>query len=157
MIRYARTFALAALLSTGACEKPGVTEQQREDKAAQNNAEQQDRAARESASAQAEMNRQVASARADFERAREDYRHQKQTDLEALDARIGKIEAKDAMATAKAKADLDAKLLAIRSQRASFGADFRALMQTTAASWDDTRTRLDREWDSLKAAVDDAS
>ena len=157
MIRYAGTFALAALLMSAACDKPGVTEQQKEQKAAQDNAEQQDRAARESASAQADMNSKVASAQADFERTREDYRHSRQTDLDEIDAKIAKLEAGDRTATGKAKADLDAKLPQIRAQRAAIGADFRALLVTTSASWDDAKARVDKEWDSLKSAVDAAS
>ena len=67
MIRYAGTFALAAaLLTSVACDKPGVAEQQKEQKAAQDNADQQNRAARESASAQADMSQKVASAQADY-------------------------------------------------------------------------------------------
>jgi septal ring factor EnvC (AmiA/AmiB activator) len=157
MIRYAGTFALAALLMSAACDKPGVTEQQKEQKAAQDNAEQQDRAARESASAQADMNSKVASAQADFERTREDYRHSRQTDLDEIDAKIAKLEANDRAVTGKAKADLDTRLPQIRAQRAAIGADFRALQVTTAASWDDAKARVDKEWDSLKSAVDAAS
>jgi Flp pilus assembly protein TadB len=157
MIRYAGTFALAALLMSAACDKPGVTEQQKEQKAAQDNAEQQDRAARESASAQADMNSKVASAQADFERTREDYRHSRQTDLDEIDTKIAKLEAADRTETGKAKADLDAKLPQIRAQRAAIGADFRALQVTTATSWDDAKARVDKEWDSLKSAVGAAS
>ena len=157
MIRYVGTFALAAALtSVAACEKPGVTEQQKEQKAAQDNAEQQQQIAREAASSQAEMNQRVAGAQSDFERTREDYRHSRQTDLDEIDAKISKLEAKFAMATGKAKTDLDAKLPKIRAQRAAFGADFRALQGTTAPAWDDAKARLDKEWDSLKSAVDSA-
>ena len=67
MIRFAGTFAFAAALMAVACDTPGVTEQQKESKAVQDNAEQQDRAAHESASAQADMNQKIASAQADFE------------------------------------------------------------------------------------------
>ena len=157
MIRYAGMFAVAAtLIATAACDKPGVTEQQKEQSATQDNAEQQNRAARESASAQADMNDKVNSARADFEKTREDYRHEKTTDLEALDAKIDALENKERTATGKAKADLDAKLPAIRAQRASFGADFRGLQATTAATWDDAKVRVDKEWDDLKSAVNAA-
>src|SRR5579862_2596158 len=102
MIRYAGTFALAAALMTSiACDKPGVEEQQKEQKAAQDNAEQQNRAARESASAQADMNQKVAAAQTDFEKAREDYRHTKMNDLADLDAKVAKLEAKEKTATGK--------------------------------------------------------
>jgi hypothetical protein len=158
MIRYAGTFAfVAALLMNVACDKPGVEEQQKEQQAAQNNADQQNRAARESASAQADMNQKVASAQADFDKTRENYRHDRQADLDDLDAKIAKLEAKERTATGKAKAELDAKLPSIRAQRASFGADFRTLQATTATTWDDSKTRLDKEWDGLKNAVSDAS
>jgi septal ring factor EnvC (AmiA/AmiB activator) len=158
MIRIAGTLVLAALLTTpAACDKPGVTEQQKEQKAVQDNADQQERAARESASAQADMSQKVASAQADFERAREDYRHSRQTDLDDIDAKIATLEAKDTMATGKARTDLDAKLPSIRSRRALFGADFRALRSTSSTTWDDAKARVDKEWESLKAAVADAS
>jgi hypothetical protein len=140
-----------------ACDKPGVAEQQKEQQASQDNAEQQEHAARESASAQAAMNQKVASAQADFERTREDYRHSRQTDLDEIDAKIAKIAARAATASGKAKTDLDAKLSQIRSQRAAMGADFRAIQVTTAAGWDDAKARVDREWESLKSAVDAAS
>ncbi len=158
MIRYAGTFALAAALMTNiACDKPGVEEQQKEQKAAQDNADQQNRAARESASAQADMSQKVASAQADFDKTREDYRHSRQTDLDDIDAKIAKLEAKATTATGKAKADLDAKLPSIRAQRASIGADLRSLQMSTASTWDDAKARTDKEWEALKAAVADAS
>jgi chromosome segregation ATPase len=158
MIRYAETLALAvALISVAACDKPGVTEQQKEQKASQDNAEQQEHAARELASAQADMNQKVASARSDFEQARENYRHSRQTDLDEIDAKIAKLEAKATTATGKAKADLDAELPKIRAQRAALGTDFRALQGTISSAWDDAKARVDKEWDSLKSAVDAAS
>lgn len=158
MIRIAGTLVLAvALMVPAACDKPGVTEQQKEQKAAEDNADQQGRAARESASAQADMNQKVASAQADFEHAREDYRHSRQTDLDDVDAKIAKLEVKDTTATGKAKTDLDAKLPSIRGQRAAFGSDFRALQSTTSTAWDDAKARVDKEWEALKNAVADAS
>jgi chromosome segregation ATPase len=158
MMRYMGTLALAAALtSIAACDKPGVTEQQKEQQAAQDNAEQQEHAARESASARVEMNEKVASAQSDFERAREDYRHSRQTDLDEIDAKIAKLEAKAATATGKAKADLDTRISQIRAQRVALGADFRALQGATASAWDDAKARVDKEWDSLKSAVDAAS
>jgi hypothetical protein len=158
MIRYVGTFALAAVLMAPiACDKPGVEEQQKEQKAVQDNADQQQRAAHESASAQQDMNNRVATAQADFDRARDDYRRDKQQDIDSLDAKIASLETKERTATGKVKADLDAKLPAIRAERASFGADFRGLQATTAASWDDAKARVDKEWEDLKGAVNDAS
>jgi hypothetical protein len=157
MIRFAGTFAFAAALMAVACDTPGVTEQQKESKAVQDNAEQQDRAARASASAQADMNQKIASAQADFERTREDYRHSRQTDLDEIDAKIAKLEASEPTLTGKAKTDLDTRLPQIRAQRAAFGTDLRAIQGTTAATWDDAKARVDKEWESLKSAVGAAS
>ena len=103
------------------------------------------------------MNNRVATAQADFDRARDDYRRDKQQDIDSLDAKIASLETKERTATGKVKADLDAKLPAIRAERASFGADFRGLQATTAASWDDAKARVDKEWEDLKGAVNDAS
>jgi hypothetical protein len=158
MIRTALSIAVAAVMMGGtACDRPGVTEQQKEHQAAQDNADQQERAARESASAQADMNEKVTAAQADFDKTREDYRHSRETDLSEIDAKIAKLEAKATTATGKAKADLDAKLPGIRAQRASFGSDFRSLQMSTASTWDDSKARIDKEWESLKNAVDDAT
>ena len=119
-------------------------------------AEQQNRVARESASAQADMNQKVSAAQSDFEKSRESYRHDRQTALDDLDAKIAKLEANEKTATGKTKAELDAKLPSIRAQRASFGTDFRSIQTATAATWDDSKTRLDKQWDALKTAVGDA-
>lgn len=157
MMRIAGTFVVAAaLMANAACDKPGVAEQQKEQKAVQDNADQQDRAARESASAQADMNEKVASARADFDRNRDEFLRDKKGDLDELDKKIIDLETKERTATGKAKADLDAKLPNIRAQRAAFGADLRSLDATTAATWDDTKVRVDKEWESLRGAVSDA-
>jgi hypothetical protein len=157
MIRYAGTFALAAaLLATVACDKPGVEEQQKEQKAAQDNAEQQDRAARESASAQADMNQKVLAAQSDFEHARENYRHARQADLDDLDAKIAKIEAKEKTAVGKTKDSLDSILPTIRTERASFASELRGLQSSTAATWDNAKEKMDKEWDSLQSTVDNA-
>jgi hypothetical protein len=144
-------------MAPAACDKPGVMEQQTEQKAAQKNADQQERAARESASAQAYMSQKVASAQADFEHADEDYRHSRQTDLDDIDAKIAKLEAKDTTATGKAGTDLDARQPSIRAQRAALGSDFRALQPTSSTAWDDAKARVDKEWEAPKAAVADAS
>jgi hypothetical protein len=144
-------------MTSVACDKPGVAEQQKEQQAAQDNAEQQNRAARESASAQADMNQKVAVAQVDFEKTREDYRHSKQTDLDSLDTKIAKLETKERTATGKTRDQLDSLLPTIRAQRASFAADFRALLSSSASTWDVAKDHLDKEWDSLSSAVNNAS
>jgi hypothetical protein len=158
MMRRLGTLALTGTLlwSLGCDNKPGVTEQQKETKAAQDNAEAQNRAARESASAQAEMDKKVINAQTDFERAREDYRHERQKDLDDLDVKIADIEAKAKTATGATKAQLDQSLATIRPQRAALARDLRAAESATAASWDAEKARLDKEYDSLKSAISKA-
>lgn len=78
-------------------------------------------------------------------------------DLDGLDAKIAKLEAKEKTATGKARDQLNSALPAIRAQRASFGADFRSLLTTSTSTWDATKDRLDKEWKDLSTAVDNAS
>lgn len=100
--------------------------------------------------------RDDATNRADFLRKREDYRHDRASDLVDLDEKIGKLEAKEKTATGKTKAEIDVALKDIRAKRAVFKRDFDALGRSTAASWDDTKARLDHEWDDVKSALDKA-
>jgi hypothetical protein len=56
----------------------------------------------------------------DFAKAREDFRHQKQSDLNLLDKTITDLEAKEKVAGAKAKMALDGVLPAVQAQRNAF-------------------------------------
>jgi hypothetical protein len=114
-------------------------------------------AADKSNAAQAEADKKIAAAEGDFGKRREDYRHKLQTDLIDLDKKIDNLEAKSKTATGKAKADLDANLTTIRARRTTFAQDMKALDTSTAVTWDDTKTRVDKEWTDLKALVDKAA
>jgi len=159
MIRRLATLAVAGTLlwSIGCDKQPGVTEQQKENKAAQDNAEMQNNAAREAAKAQAEADKKVVAAQADFDKTRENYRHERQKDLDDLDVKIADLEAKARTATGAAKARLDQNLPTIRSQRNAFAQDLRATEAAPPTSWDAYKARLDKEYDALKAAIDKAS
>jgi biopolymer transport protein ExbB/TolQ len=157
MIRRLSMLAITGtLLWTIGCDKPGVAEQQRETNAAQENAERQNGATREAASAQAEKEQKVAAAQAEFDKTREDYRHERQKDLDDLDVKIADVGAKAKTATGAAKSRLDQSLPALRSQRAAFSADLRSSEAAPPATWDADKARLDKEYDSLKAAIDKA-
>lgn len=151
MVRHtASLFAVALLCASAvACDtnksqsgitesQPGVTEQQKETKA-------NDQAQRD-----------IAGARADFAQTREDYLHVKRSNLLDLDKSLVEMDAHDKMATGKAKADLDAKLPAIRAQRDKFVEHLQQMYSATPSTWDADKTNLDKEWDSLKSAVDSA-
>jgi len=114
-------------------------------------------AADKSNNAQAEADKKIAAAEGDFGKRREDYRHKVQTDLIDLDKKIDVLEAKSKTATGKAKVDIDANLPQIRTRRAAFAQDMKAVDTSTAITWDDMKTRVDKEWTDLKALVDKAA
>jgi hypothetical protein len=93
----------------------------------------------------------------DFAKARDDYRNQKQRDLDLLDRSLADLDAKEKVAAAKARVDLDGLLTTVKAQRSAFSGDLRGLDAATAADWDSTRAHLDKEWADLKATTDKAT
>jgi hypothetical protein len=155
MFRPTASLAVIALLSVSslsvvACDKPGVTEQQKEDKARQ-------QADNTTNNAQAQAEQDIASARAQFEKVREDYRHSRRLDLADLDKKIVDIDARSRTATGDKRADLTARVTSLRAQRDTFVRDMQALDTATGATWDTAKADLDHEWDALKSAVDKAT
>jgi hypothetical protein len=73
-----------------------------------------------------------------------------------MDTRISTLEAKAKTLTGTAKNQLDQSLTQIRARRSAFGADFSQIQSATAVQWDALKTRVDKEWTDLKAAVDKA-
>jgi hypothetical protein len=141
-----------------ACDKTGA-EAQAQANEAQNKANTQVANANGEANqkiiqAQSEADKKIAGAQGDFAKTREDYRHTVQSNLDALNKEIGGL---DAQATTSKKPELRAALPAIKSQRDAFVADFAALGNSSAVTWDGTKARLDKEWSDLKTAVDKAS
>jgi hypothetical protein len=108
------------------------------------------------AAARAEETDKVAAAQGDFGKMREDYRHSTATDLADVDQKMSNLDAKERQATGDDKANLDARLREIRASRAAFAADYRSLDAASAATWDDTKARLDKEMSDLKALVNKA-
>jgi hypothetical protein len=104
--------------------------------------------------AQAEADMKIAAAQGDFSKRREDFRHKLESDVIDLDKKIDVLEAKSKTATGKGKADLDANLAVIRTQRAKLATDVRGLETASAATWDDTKARIEKELGDLKSAVD---
>jgi len=82
-----------------------------------------------------------------FEKAREDYRHSRQGDIDSLNQKIADLDAQEKTATGKTRASLDANLPAIHAQRDAFVNDMRGLQMATSATWDSARARIDSEWD----------
>ena len=154
-------FMAIAALGLVACDNPGATAQDKTnqaqadaDKAA---AQARDDAEKKTKSAQADADKKIADAQADFAKAREDYRHTVQTNLDDVNKKIAELDAKANTATGKAKTDLSTKLTELHTQRDAFAAEFKKLDTSTASTWDATKQRLDKSWSDLKAAVDHAS
>ena len=137
-----------------ACDKPGATELQREERAKEQAADSINRSDQTAQNAQSAAQRDIASARAEFDKAREDYRHDRQVKLADLDKKLAQLDAKATAATGKAKTDIYDRLATLRAQRDAFVADMQTLDSATAATWDATKDRVDHEWDALKDAVD---
>jgi hypothetical protein len=97
------------------------------------------------------------AAQSEFAKVREDYRHQRQTELDSLDKTLADVEAKGKTSVAKTKTDLDASLAAIKAERTAFMSDLRALDGVGAPTWDSAKARLDKEWADLKMAAERAS
>jgi hypothetical protein len=153
------SFAVIALLSSSipACDKPGEAEQKKEIAASEQAAEARTQADRNSQIAQGQSDTAVAAARADFEKSRENYRHSRQQDVANMNKKVADLDAKQKTAIGKERATLDANLPTLRSRRDTFVADLRRLDDATPASWDGARASLDKEWDALKTAIDEAS
>jgi hypothetical protein len=158
MTRSMSSIILIAALGavSGACDKPGVTEQQRETKANEEAAKKVAEADRQTQNAESAAQKDIAGARADFEKAREDYMHERRGALVDIDKRIAQLEADRSTTTGKTRADLDTRLPAIRAQRDAFSREMQGLYAVSSADWDSSKARLDKEWDALKAAVDNA-
>ena len=159
MIARISAITLVTMLSASvvACGKPGEQEQNAEGRANKQAEETQSQAAQQAAAAQAEADQKIAAARADFEKSREGYRHSRQSDLDALDEQVADLEAKAHTATGQKKAALDASLPGIHAQRDAFVADMKSLQVASPATWDAAKTRLDNEWEALKASVSKVS
>ena len=153
--------ALTLTLATAvtACDK---SDEQQKANAAQAEAdkkiaEAKKEAAEKSNNAQAEADKKIATAEGDFGKRREDYRHKIQGDLVDLDKKIDLLEAKAKTATGKTKTDLELNLTQIRARRATFAADLKSVETATAVQWDDTKSRVDKDWSELKSMVDKAT
>lgn len=153
------TIALVTLALAAGCDN--ASNNQQKATAAQNEANDKIAAATREAeqkgkNAQAAADKQIAEAQANFMKLREDYRHATTTNLAGLDRKVADLEAKEKRMSGKAASDLEAKLKDIRGGRATFTADYNTLEATSAATWDDTKARLDKEWTDLAASVDAA-
>lgn len=106
--------------------------------------------------AQNDATKKVTSA-GDFATAQQDYRHWVQVNLDVLTKELDDLDAKASSADNTAHVDLAATVRKLRAQRAAFVADAKSIESATVDTWDETKTRLDKEWIELKTAADKAA
>ena len=103
--------------------------------------------------ATADEERELADVNADFEKDREDYRHDVETNLIQVDEDIADLDAKVKTADPERRASMEANLRQIRTDREAYERDTKGLDTVSSDGWADLKARLDREWDALKALV----
>ena len=151
------SLAVVLGVSAAGCDKPGVTEQQKESQANEQAANATNQAMQQVDNAQAAAERNIASARTDFEKTREAYLHTRRVDLADLDEKIANLDANARVAKDQKKTAMLSRLPAIHAQRDAFVSDMQALQSTTAATWDNASANLDKEWDALRQSVANAN
>ena len=158
MNRSIAMFATVFVLGAAACEKSGKETQEQVDNAqAQAQTEitnAQVQANDKANSAQAKADEKITEAQNDFDKTREDYRHTMQSNLDSLDKKIADLDAKALKTTGDKKVDLGRKASTLRTERGTFAADVKSLDTATAASWDATKARIDKEWSDIKSTSD---
>lgn len=105
---------------------------------------------------QAAADAKIAATQSEFNAMREDYRHETTLKLVVLDKRVADLDARVVKLSGVPRAELQAKLNLIKASRGVFLDDYKQLENVTGASWDATKTRLDREWADLNKLVDAA-
>jgi hypothetical protein len=150
------TAILSAILITG-CDK--AIDDQAKANNAQTAANEKIAAANQEANqkaqaAQAEADKKIAEATANFTKMREDYRDQTTKNLVDLDHRVDALDAASRSPSSKNRSALETNLKLIHTKRAEFTSDYLAIETASAVTWDDTKTRLDKELSELKALVD---
>jgi len=161
MIRSVSISLAAVLIGVGALGCNKAADEQRKADEARSEADKKvgeasNDAAEKINAARAEADKKVAEAQADFLKLREDYRHKVTEDLVSVDKDIADLEAKAKTATGKTKAEIEAALPGIRSQRESVSSEYRSLEFSSAVSWDDSKARVEKAVDDLKKAIDKA-
>ena len=145
-----RSFAMLAtvfVLGAAACEKSGKETQEQVDNA-------QAQAQTEITNAQVKADEKVTTAQRDFEKTREDYRHDMQSNLDELDKKIADLDAKILKTNGDKKLELNEKVATLRAQRTAFAEDVKQLPSTPAATWDATKAHMDKEWSEIKHTSD---
>ena len=106
--------------------------------------------------ARAEADVKVAATDASFTKMQADYRHTTATAMAVLDKRIAELEAKALTSNGQERDTRNMRLTRIRAQREGFGQSYDRMDKLAGAEWDAAKVRLDTEWSTLSALVDEA-
>lgn len=147
------SIVLAATPFGLACEKTAADQQTKANEAQEQANRQIGQANAQANEAQRAANQKIAAAEGEFLRMRDDYRTKTQTNLNDLDGKIAKLDTKSASSD-KAKAELQVKLPAIHAQRDVLANDLRSIDMATSATFDATKTRIDKEFSDLETLID---
>jgi hypothetical protein len=105
--------------------------------------------------AQAEGDQKIA-AHADFMKMRENFRHETTRNLVDLDRKVDILTVEADHSTGQEKTDRDAGLMQIHASRDAFQKLSQSLDSASESTWDDAKSRVDKEWTDLEALVDKA-
>ncbi len=149
--------SILLLVSANGCDKSpnrlrqGVTAQNpTNDKSAGTDNE----AAVQAKNVELQAGQKAAQAQMDFMKLRESYRQTITAGLVDLDRKVTILEGKGKYSVGKVKYDLETNLTQIRADRFAFTNDYKSLDTASSATWDVTKSRLDKKWVELVALVD---
>ncbi len=106
--------------------------------------------------AKAEADKKIAQAQANFQTMREDFRHNTTVALVEVDKSIELLEKKWKTQTGKAKTETADRLKQIRTDREALTTSYRALEAESAATWDQSKMRLEKAMQELKERMSKA-
>ncbi len=147
------TIAIALSLIVAAPFAIGCDDKQQAQKAQ----DEADKAKAEAAKAQANADQKKAQMIADFEKTQADYRATKEKDLIDIDRDIAELRINAATATGATKAEYDRLLADVTTHRDAVRTQMTSMSSSTAATWDATKSSIDKSISDLKTAVHAAS
>lgn len=109
-----------------------------------------------SVEARADADKKTADAVQTFTKIREDYRHDVTTKLADLDRKIADLDVKAQALKQPKRGEMNAKLEDIRHTREAFVKEYQTIETASAATWDDTKKRLDKSLSELEAKIEHA-
>jgi hypothetical protein len=147
--------AVTAAVAATACNDP-KRDQAKADQAQRDAVQKTDQAQREakeqSARARANAQQEQQSANDSLEKARAEYRDKTRSELGDVDAKIADLEARQSKATGKARTDVVAALDDLRQKRELLRIDLQRIDTTTAAAWDQLKSKVDADVEAVKKA-----